>query len=450
MAEDISTPIHPLRSRDRGDSDKPLSPQSHRPLGRSSTFAESSPLNPDRRRNSILSDYSLDDARNSLRSSTDDLLLPKVHSSDHDRANESTNWHSMPLAFAFFPALGGMFFKNGSAIITDVMLLGLAAVFLNWSVRLPWDWYKSAQSIRLRDTQQNELRTALEEHSVEEEPTEDQKSLSPEATERKRELEASRETASAELQGHEILALISCFLGPLCGAYLLHTIRTQLSRPSEGLVSNYNLTIFLLAAEVRPLSHLVKMVQARTLYLQRNLASNPHSAPVSSPSYLVEISKRIEALEGLPSPLAALATPAPADTTIRSMVTEVRRMTQPDLDALNRAVRRYEKRAQIQTMQTEARLLDLEQRIADSLALAASAAQTQRDRRGVLMVALDGVKKILLLPMQAFVGLINFPAKTLGRLFGLRSTKGKGERNQKGFRGGHGRMAQGSRMSKRG
>jgi hypothetical protein len=42
------------------------------------------------------------------------------------------------LAFALLPALGGMFFKNGSSVITDIMLLGLAAIFLNWSVRLPW------------------------------------------------------------------------------------------------------------------------------------------------------------------------------------------------------------------------------------------------------------------------------------------------------------------------
>lgn len=44
----------------------------------------------------------------------------------------------MPLALALLPALGGVLFQNGSAIVTDIILLGLAVVFLNWAVRVPW------------------------------------------------------------------------------------------------------------------------------------------------------------------------------------------------------------------------------------------------------------------------------------------------------------------------
>lgn len=93
-----------------------------------------------RRRSSNFSDYSLNEARRSFQSSTDDLLLPRA---SRDAAalpaeQESSAWHSAPLAFALLPAVGGMLFKNGSSVITDIMLLGLAAIFLNWSVRLPW------------------------------------------------------------------------------------------------------------------------------------------------------------------------------------------------------------------------------------------------------------------------------------------------------------------------
>jgi hypothetical protein len=42
------------------------------------------------------------------------------------------------LAFALLPAISGALFKNGSAIVTDIMLLGLAGVFLHWSVTQPW------------------------------------------------------------------------------------------------------------------------------------------------------------------------------------------------------------------------------------------------------------------------------------------------------------------------
>lgn len=41
-------------------------------------------------------------------------------------------------------------------------------------------------------------------------------------------------------------------------------------------MSNYNLTIFLLAAEIRPAAHLLRLLQARTLYLQR-VAWGEHS-----------------------------------------------------------------------------------------------------------------------------------------------------------------------------
>src|SRR5699024_2666508 len=90
------------------------------------------------RRNSTLSD-SVSEARNSIRSSTDDLLFPRVgHGTDADAADEESHWQSAPLALALLPAIAGVFFRNGSSVVTDVTLLVLAAIFLNWSVRLPW------------------------------------------------------------------------------------------------------------------------------------------------------------------------------------------------------------------------------------------------------------------------------------------------------------------------
>ena len=112
---------------------KSMSPLRQRPLGRASTFAES----PNARRSSNLSE-SVDDARQSIRSSTDDLLLPRVRKFGLETHHETTHWHSAPLGLALMPALGGLVFHNGSAIVTDLTLLGIAAVFLNWSVRLPW------------------------------------------------------------------------------------------------------------------------------------------------------------------------------------------------------------------------------------------------------------------------------------------------------------------------
>ena len=146
MAEEVVSPTRssPTSNKSSGSAAASSSglnfanaPARQRPLSRAATFADL-PEARDGRRSSMLSDFSLEDARNSIRSSTDDLLLPKVHAGRPDGIQEPSVWHSSPLAFALLPAVGGLLFTNGSAVITDFTLLGLAAVFLNWSVRLPW------------------------------------------------------------------------------------------------------------------------------------------------------------------------------------------------------------------------------------------------------------------------------------------------------------------------
>ena len=96
------------------------------------------PKGPPPRRSSMLSDFSLDDAQHTIRSSTDSILLPRPSLEAPEHVEEPSHWHSAPLAFAILPAVAGLVFKNGNAFTTDVLLLGLAAIFLNWSVRLPW------------------------------------------------------------------------------------------------------------------------------------------------------------------------------------------------------------------------------------------------------------------------------------------------------------------------
>lgn len=95
------------------------------------------------RRSSTLSG-SVSEARHSIRSSTDALFLPRVaHGAetgvpDEDDDDGESHWQSAPLGLALVPAVAGVFFHNGSAVLTDITLLVLAAIFLNWSVRLPW------------------------------------------------------------------------------------------------------------------------------------------------------------------------------------------------------------------------------------------------------------------------------------------------------------------------
>ena len=107
-----------------------------RGLNRASTFSDSSL----RRTSSLTSNFSdsVNGAGQSFKTTTDDLFLPRAKSPDVLTSHEPSHWHSVPLALALLPAIGGLLFEKGSAVVTDVTLLSLAAIFLNWSVRLPW------------------------------------------------------------------------------------------------------------------------------------------------------------------------------------------------------------------------------------------------------------------------------------------------------------------------
>lgn len=417
-----------------------LSPLRHRPFGRASIFADiSQPLTD--RRSSNFSD-SLDSTKQSIKSSTDDLLLPRARSPDLVSNHEPSHWHSIPLALALLPALGGLFFQDGSVIVTDLTLLVLAAVFLNWAVRLPWsvkascrssktwrlmchrDWYMSAQFIRAQEPRtfpdDYPSDTIIEEGSEEEEDNSQPTSSNPETKQtppKPPKPSSTQRSAASELRIHELLALAACFICPAIGAWLLHYIRGQLSRPSEGLVSNYNLTIFLLASELRPVSHLIKLVQARTLHLQRTLATNPHShsADNVAPSTVQDLQTRLTELETHIADTTSNGTSAKSPP---DLAAQIRKIFQPDLDALNRAVRRYEKRTTLLSLQTESRLQELEKRMSDAITLAAAAersSQSSRQRPGSgITLMVDWVTTLTFLPLQIAYSTIFLPGRVIG------------------------------------
>ncbi|KAF9871632.1 hypothetical protein CkaCkLH20_10830 [Colletotrichum karsti] len=425
-----------------------------------------------RRRSSTLSDYSFGEAR--------DLLNPRP-TGVSSTADDMSNWASVPLAFALLPAVGGLLFKNGSAVVTDVMLLGLSAVFLHWSVTHPWNWYHSAQAVRVRaeantsavidDDSENEqavgspssTASTLNGHAanggmddtseIPTTPTSSVHEQPPKAVHA-----GKKDDAMAELWVHEILALVSCFMFPMLGAYLLHAIRAQLSRPSEGLVSNYNLTIFLLAAELRPLSHLMKLVQCRTLQLQRDVHVNPFKEETVTPDQVRVLMARLELLESRPEPMPIKHNGNSDNSKIKqeaAIARDVRNAIQPDLDALNRAVRRYEKKATVLAFQTESRFAAVDTRLNDAIALAAAAAKNSAARPGFLQWLVESVWAIITMPFYAVVALLVLPFKTVRGLL-KRKKKQLPERSSRSSRNGkamgHGRVAADrppSRVSKR-
>ncbi|KAI1613842.1 hypothetical protein EDD36DRAFT_208704 [Exophiala viscosa] len=403
-----------------------------RAFGRTSTFAEEN-ARQGRRSSSFLSE-SLSDTRKSLRSSTtvDDILLPRPRGADDldDIHDESSHWQSLPLGLALLPAVGGLFFKNGSAIVTDVTLLGLAAIFMNWALRSPWDWYRAAQSqIPAEPNSPTASVFSPVDETEEDADSESKADKGDGTTDRSDALRSERQSAQKELRFYELTALLCCFTFPLLGAWLLHAIRSQLSRPSEGLVSDYNLTIFMLVAEIRPLSHLIKMVQRRTLFVQRkiNVELLPEAKP-GDPQQLRDVSSRLEELEAHVANRiagnAANETPANSEALAQkasaSATADVKKAIQPELDALNRAMRRYEKRTTISAVQFEARLQDLEGRLHDVVSLAA-AAQRNADRKSdkYAVTLANWISAVVVVPTQSFLYLLSMPGRLVTRVMAI-------------------------------
>lgn len=298
------------------------------------------------------------------------------------------------------------------------------------------DWYRSAQAITYKGFEDEDFHINV---TVEEPGNRDGKDDQPTAPPRgednrqhesprnRHEQPSASDAAKRELQVHELGALASCFVFPVIGAWLLHAIRSQLSRPSEGLVSNYNLTIFLLAAEIRPISHLLKMIQGRTLYLQRLVANSPYESERIDASKVLDLTTRLEELEAhvaahTPQGSTEIVKQVMIDDTPKAkewehittrIVSEARKTIQPDLDALNRAVRRYEKRTTVSTFDTDARLRDLEMRMKDIIALNAAARQDSAQPQPSTFVLAKWIYNMITFPIRAMWTLSTLPARVV-------------------------------------
>lgn len=285
------------------------------------------------------------------------------------------------------------------------------------------DWYRSAQAIQREGGFESPI-----EQSVEFDEN-DEAGDSQENTKRQQHARATAEAkAIRELQIHELAALASCFIFPVIGTWLLHGIRGSLSRPSEGLVSNYNLTIFLLASEVRPFAHLLKLVQARTLHLQRVVATSQVDSV--DPAKVQDLTKRLEELEAHVAEAAAARLspskeqqqqPSPQETydapmLIAQAAIEARKALRPDIEALNRAVRRYEKRTALTTLQADTRFQQLEAQVHDAISLAAAAQRSSASRRSsYAFILLDWACACFVVPVQLALSILNLPSRVMNR-----------------------------------
>ena len=249
-------------------------------------------------------------------------------------------------------------------------------------------------------------------------------------------VERQREDAAEKLRTQELLALMATFVLPAAAAYLLHVIRGQLSNKSTVLVSDYNLTIFLLAAEIRPFRQLIKLITNNTLHLQRvatgiDLASKDTEQAANFES-------RLEVLEAkVAEPTIATPLSPVQKEELSQLAVEVRKRYEPRIEAIERAIRRYEKRVTTLSIATEARMQAAELKLQDALSLAAVAAETSQ-RPTVVAATASYMSRIAVLPLEMACAALVWPLKTVEHLTklvlggGAKKGSRKGERLPKG------------------
>ncbi|KAF1933355.1 uncharacterized protein M421DRAFT_52347 [Didymella exigua CBS 183.55] len=382
-----------------------------RMLSRAATFAEGTQPSPTRllrRRSSVLSDLS--DTRHSTRSSTDNLLRNTDAFDKVTSLEEGPHWLSSPVIFAIFPAVAGLLYQNGAAVLTDFFTLALAAWLLHWCCTWPWTWYHSAQQRRYVDPEEALFDDTLYEEEDEDSIIESNENPDPTRSDTKGTGRLAEPTATAAqlgasqaLKRQERMAFVTCFTAPLVGAYLLHIIRGQL-RVAEGLVSDFNLNLFVMVAEVRPIMCLMKMQQERMFHLQRIVKTDPQD--LINPHNAQAIVQRLATLEG------RLDDPA-ANSHLESarIAAEVRDGLQTQLDSIVRAIRKYEKKSVAQTMQIEARFQEVDVRLKDTLSLAAAAARTGQ-RPGLISSFLGWTVNTVNSVLQTMWDMALYPLRT--------------------------------------
>ncbi|KAL2160514.1 hypothetical protein VTH06DRAFT_1202 [Thermothelomyces fergusii] len=404
-----SAPLSP-RSLGRQPTERVNAPTMRRTSTAGTAGPETATENRPRRRSSAFSQYSFSEARQDFQ---EEILDPGPSPESTTRTWKS--W--LPIMFALVPPFAGLFFKNGTAFFSDLILLSLASIFLHWSITAPWRWYDAARQVR--EGQEEALEESIDSPKGKAVARSDSESESSGDTARaadaRREQARELERALSRLRILEVLALAACFVAPAAATYFLYSIQDLLSPRSEGVIANFNIGIFLLAAEVHPLSHAIKLVLTHTLHLQRIVHSNPYRTVHLTPARYRALLGRVRELE---EQVAELAERKPCEgcdcadaqkqqaqgRQLREQVTrDVRAAVDPEIDSVIRAVRRYEKKTSTLTSETDQRLADLRRSLDDVIALSALVARRKAEDRGVLGKLAGGGWFVATLPLTATV-----------------------------------------------
>ena len=166
--------------------------------------------------------------------------------------------------------------------------------------------------------------------------------------------EVAKQLAHAELQ-----AFGGLLMGPLLGAMLLNYVRNTMARPANGLITNFNITVFVLAAELRPLKIAFQYLDNRSERLQRDLTD-------VAPARYDELMEKVNRIEMrlIENDRMQSHRGQHSDQIFHSVSASSPDGSQ-DLEQIKHALRRFERHeAQLQ-QQYEEKLYSIERKLAD-------------------------------------------------------------------------------------
>lgn len=201
---------------------------------------------------------------------------------------------------------------------------------------------------------------------------------------------------SKQLRYAELQAFIGLIIGPLLGSVLLNYVRSSMARPANGLITNFNITVFVLAAELRPLKIAFTFLTDRSSSLQNELVD-------VAPERYDELSQKLEMVERELSNLKGGSSPhSPMKEQMNGHASST-----PDLEQIKNALRRFERHEAQLKQHYEDKLYTLERRLADL-------ANRPQIVTGAGSGMVHSMESILLFPVRLGWSLITLPIRSIG------------------------------------
>lgn len=277
------------------------------------------------------------------------------------------------------------FFGSHTEHWTDLILLGLVAIYLHNCVsgkhtfehilgnndclqyQVPWGYYKASKK-RYKTSNQDKMTT--------------------------KQKEIAKQLRYAELQ-----AFGGLILGPLLGAALLNYVRSSMARPANGLITNFNITVFVLAAEIRPLKIAFTFLTDRSSGLQDELVDVVYARYDELVSKLSKVQQDLAEMKQGQS--------SPRNNTSSGQMNHHANNSISDVDQIKNALRRFERHESQLKQHYDEKLYALERRLADI---------TNRPQvvSGSGSGMLHSLESALLFPIKVGWVLLTLPFKSVG------------------------------------